>query len=101
MHIVLVQVHVKPGTVTAFIEATVENAALSREEPGVARFDVIQQAADPARFLLVEVYRNEEAAAAHKETAHYQKWRGTVADMMAEPRKGVPFVNISPEDKGW
>lgn len=101
MHIVLVQVHVKQGTVEAFKAASVENAACSVKEPGVARFDVIQQVADPTRFLLVEVYRDEVGAAAHKETAHYKAWRDTVADMMDEPRKGIPFVNVFPGEEGW
>jgi autoinducer 2-degrading protein len=101
MHIVLVQVHVKPESVEAFKEATIENASNSVREPGVARFDVIQQDADPARFMLVEVYHDEAGAAAHKETAHYAKWRDAVAEMMAEPRRGIKFTNVFPEDDEW
>ncbi len=101
MLIVLVHVHVKPESLAAFKAATQENARNSVREPGIARFDVIQQADDPARFVLVEVYRNESAAVAHKETAHYLKWRDTVAEMMAEPRKGIKYANIFPDDQGW
>ena len=78
-----------------------ENALNSMREPGVARFDVIQQNDDPCRFVLIEVYRDEKSPAAHKDTAHYRKWRDTVADMMAEPRQGIKYTNIFPEDQGW
>ncbi len=101
MHIVLVHVHVKPEFVEAFRQASLENARNSIREPGIARFDVIQQADDPARFILVEVYRTEEAPARHKETAHYLQWRDSVAEMMAEPRQGVRYRNLFPEDAGW
>ncbi len=101
MLIVLVHVHVKPESVDAFRAASLENARHSIREAGVARFDVIQQLDDPTRFVLVEVYRDEAAAAAHKETAHYARWRDTVADMMAEPRKGVRYTNQFPDDAGW
>ncbi len=99
--VVHVHVHVKPDCVEAFKAATVENARNSVREPGIARFDVIQQSGDPARFVLVEVYRTPEAPAAHKETAHYQVWRDTVADMMAEPRTAVKFSNVFPGDEAW
>ena len=99
--IVHVSVHVKPDRIDAFKAATVENARHSIEEPGVARFDVLQHAGEPARFVLTEVYRSPEAAAAHKETTHYQRWRDTVADMMAEPRSSVKFENIFPTDEQW
>jgi quinol monooxygenase YgiN len=101
MNIVHVHVHVKPEFVEAFKQATVENASNSVKEPGIARFDVIQQADDPTRFILVEVYKTAEASAAHKETAHYAKWRDAVADMMTEPRQGIKYGNIFPEDMGW
>jgi quinol monooxygenase YgiN len=101
MLVVLVHVHVKPECVAAFCEASVENARNSVRERGIARFDVIQQADDPTRFILVEVYRNEEATARHKETPHYAKWRDAVADMMAEPRKGVRYASVFPDDQGW
>jgi len=101
MLVVLVHVHVKPDCLQAFIQASLENARNSIKEPGIARFDVIQQNDAPGHFILVEVYRNEAAAAAHKETAHYAQWRDTVADMMAEPRKGVKYTNLFPDDQGW
>ena len=101
MNIVHVHVYVKPEFVEAFKQATVENASNSVKEPGIARFDVIQQTDDPTRFILVEVYKTADAPAAHKETAHYAKWRDTVADMLAEPRQGMKFLNVFPEDVGW
>ena len=101
MFIVHVQVRVKAESIEAFRQATIENAKHSLEELGVARFDVVQQRDEPARFVLVEVYRDEEGAAAHKETAHYQKWRDAVADLMAEPRSSVKFTNIFPGSTGW
>lgn len=101
MLIVHVHVHVKPESVEAFQEATLVNARASREEPGVARFDVVQQHDDPTRFVLVEVYRDADAAAAHKTTAHYPVWRDAVAPMMAEPRTSVKFHNIFPDDDQW
>src|SRR5207249_328632 len=101
MLIVHVHVHVKPEFVAAFREATLENARNSIEEPGIARFDVLQQADAPTRFVLVEVYRTPEAAAKHKETAHYAAWRERVAPMMAEPRSSVKFANVFPDDAQW
>ncbi len=101
MKIVLVHVHVKPECVDAFKQASLDNASNSVKEEGIARFDVIQQTDDPARFILFEVYRSAEAQSAHKETAHYARWRDTVADMMAEPRQGIKYQNIFPEDSGW
>lgn len=101
MLIVHVHVRVKSECIDAFRDATLENARKSVEEPGIARFDVLQQADDPARFVLVEVYRNSDAPAQHKETAHYQNWRDTVASMMAEPRSSVKFSNVHPDEQGW
>lgn len=101
MLIVHVYIQVKPGTEDAFIEAALENARNSVQEPGVARFDVIRETADPTRFVLLEVYRSADAAAQHKETAHYAKWRDTVSEMMAIPRVGVKFENLLPDDGGW
>jgi quinol monooxygenase YgiN len=98
MLIVHVFAHVKPDSIAAFQRASVENARQSVKEPGVARFDVIQQADDPSRFVLVEVYRTPEAPAAHKETAHYQAWRDAVAPMMAEPRTSVKYASVFPAD---
>ena len=97
MLIVHVHIQVKPDQVEAFKAASVENARNSRQEPGIARFDVFQQQDDPSRFVLVEIYRTAEAPAAHKQTAHYQKWAETVADMMAEPRFSVKFDAVDAE----
>jgi quinol monooxygenase YgiN len=101
MLIVHVHVQVKPEFIKAFIAATEENARNSVQEPGIARFDFAQQNDDPTRFVLVEVYRTTEAPAAHKETAHYAKWRDTVAEMMAAPRTSVKYSNLFPGDAGW
>jgi len=101
MLIVHVHVHVKPGSVDAFKEATLENARASVQEPGIARFDVMQQQDDATRFVFTEVYRTMEATAAHKETAHYAKWRDAVATMMAEPRQSVKFNAVFPDLEGW
>lgn len=101
MLVVHVHVRVNAGDVEAFKKATVENARQSVQEPGIARFDVVQQQDDPTRFVLVEAYRTVEGAAAHKETKHYQVWRDTVAPMMAEPRASVKYTNVFPGIKGW
>lgn len=101
MLIVQVHVHVKPEAIEAFKQATLKNARSSLSERGVARFDVIQEAADPSRFVLVEVYRDEAAPAEHKATAHYAQWRDAVADMMAEPRTSVRYENVFPDAGGW
>ena len=101
MLIAHVFVRVKPDRVEAFQAATLENARNSVQEPGIARFDVIQQQDDPARFVLVEVYRTPEDPAKHKETAHYQKWRDAVAGMMAEPRSSIKYANVFPDEAGW
>ena len=101
MLVVHVQVHVKQECVDAFKEASLANARESIKEPGIARFDVVQQQDDPARFVLVEAYRSPEAPAAHKETRHYQVWRDAVAPMMAEPRSSVKYGNLFPEDAAW
>lgn len=101
MLIVHVYCVVKPDTVDAFREATLENARNSVQEPGIARFDVLQQQDDPTRFMLVEVYRDADAPARHKETAHYQRWRDDVAPMMAEARHSVKYFNCFPDDAGW
>ncbi len=98
MLIVQVNVRVKPECVDAFRAATVENARHSIQEAGIARFDVLQQADDPTRFILIEAYRTPEAPAQHKETAHYQTWRDKVAPMMAEPRASTKWSNVFPPD---
>ena len=102
MLIVHVHVHVKPEHVGAFREATLENARHSVEEPGVLRFDVIEERGRPERFVLVEIYRTEDDAAKHKETAHYLAWRDRVAEMMADPRSSVKYEAAFPIDElGW
>ena len=101
MLVVHIHVHVKPEAVEAFKQATLANARASLKEPGVVRFDVVQQQDDPTRFVFVEVYRDAAAAAAHKETKHYPVWRDAVAPMMAEPRSSVKYSNLFPVDEGW
>ena len=101
MLVVHVHVRVKPESVEPFKQASLENARQSAREPGIARFDVVQQQDDPTRFVLVEVYRTPQAPGAHKETSHYQTWRDLVAPMMAEPRSSVKFTNVFPDDLGW
>ncbi|MCB9140122.1 MAG: antibiotic biosynthesis monooxygenase [Caldilineaceae bacterium] len=101
MYITHVFVHVKPEQVDAFKAAALDNARNSVQEPGIARFDVVQQQDDPTRFVLVEVYRTADDSARHKETAHYARWRDAVADMMAEPRTAVRYANIFPGESGW
>lgn len=101
MFIVCVHVHVKSDCVEAFKQASMENARNSVNEPGIARFDVIQQQDDPTRFVLVEVYRTPDDPAKHKETEHYKTWRDTVESMMAEPRSAVKYDNVWPDEAGW
>jgi quinol monooxygenase YgiN len=103
MSLLVVHVHVRvnPGSVEAFLAATAENSRQSLLEPGIARFDVVQQIDDPTRFVLVEAYRTPEAPALHKETAHYALWRDTVAPMMAEPRSSVKFLSVAPGPDAW
>lgn len=101
MRIVHVEVYVKPEHLEAFRRATIENARQSLLEPGIARFDVLQDRDDPCRFVLSEAYRSEDAPARHKETAHYAVWRDTVATMMAEPRRSRTFDNAHPDDAQW
>jgi (4S)-4-hydroxy-5-phosphonooxypentane-2,3-dione isomerase len=101
MLIVHVHVHVKPESLEEFRQATMENARASVQEPGIARFDVMQSQDDATRFVLTEVYRTQEAAAAHKETAHYAKWRDAVAPMMAEPRQSVKYKAVFPDVNEW
>jgi autoinducer 2-degrading protein len=97
MHVTLVHVRVRPESVEAFVEATRRNHVNSIEEPGNRRFDVLQDPQDPSRFILYEAYVSEAAAKAHKETDHYRAWRDTVAEMMAEPRRGEPLKGLFPE----
>jgi autoinducer 2-degrading protein len=99
--VVQVDVLVVADQVESFRSATVDNATASRTEPGVVRFDVLQDRADPGHFVLIEVYRDERAAVAHKQTEHYRTWRDTVAAMMAGPRSSRRYVNVFPDDAGW
>jgi autoinducer 2-degrading protein len=101
MLVVLVQAHVKVTAVNDFVDATLRNARASLEEPGVARFDVIQQFDDPTRFVLVEAYYSSEGATAHKDTAHYQEWRDRVAPLMEEPRSSVKYGGVFPSPEDW
>ena len=101
MLIVHVSVRVKSACIDEFVEATLENARLSLLEPGVARFDVLQDKANPERFVLNEIYRTTEAAAQHKATAHYAKWRDTVGEMMAEARSSTQFSTLFPSDEAF
>jgi autoinducer 2-degrading protein len=101
LFIVHVDVAVVPDQLDAFRAATQQNAVASRDEPGIVRFDVLSDRADPIHIVLVEIYSDEAAAAAHKDTAHYQQWRDIVAPMMARPREATRYVNISPDDSDW
>ncbi len=101
MLVVHIQISVKPECVAAFQDATIANARESLKEPGIARFDFVQQTDAPTRFALVEAYRNPEAQARHRETRHYQIWRDAVAPMMAEPRVSVKFTSLHPPEDKW
>lgn len=101
MLIVQVHVHVKIGATDKFIEATVKNATKSINEPGIARFDIIQQEDDPERFLLIEMYTDKNAPAKHKGAEHYAIWRKTVEPMMVGPRRSIRYMNIFPDDNKW
>lgn len=101
MFIVHVFVKVKEDQIEAFKQASLENARHSVQEPGIARFDVIQQQDDASQFVLVEVYRTPDDPAKHKATAHYAVWRDAVADMMAEPRHSIKYDNVFPDENGW
>ncbi|MFN5746253.1 MAG: antibiotic biosynthesis monooxygenase [Methylococcaceae bacterium] len=96
MHVTLVHIHVKPHCLDAFIEATRINHQSSVLEAGNCRFDVLQNPSDPHRFVLYEAYVSADAAAAHKQTAHYAVWRDAVAEMMAEPRQGLAMLGLFP-----
>ncbi|MEF8984188.1 MAG: antibiotic biosynthesis monooxygenase [Bacteroidales bacterium] len=95
----LVHVYVKEEYIDQFIEATIENHQASVQEPGNLRFDVLQDDQNPAKFVLYEAYESEEAAAAHKQTDHYKKWKETVADWMDKPREGIKHQIVAPKDK--
>ena len=99
MIVTCVYVNVKSGEIKRFIEATVANHLESLKEPGNLRFDFIQQADDPCRFMIYESYESDEAAAAHKNTAHYLRWRDAVKELMAEPRYGIRYNIIEPKER--
>jgi (4S)-4-hydroxy-5-phosphonooxypentane-2,3-dione isomerase len=101
MHIVLVHIHVKPENVEEFKLATLDNARNSVLEPGVVRFDMLQQADAPARFVLIEIYKTPEDQLKHRDTRHYLTWRDAVTNWMAEPRVGIKYSNLFPDDAGW
>ena len=101
MYIVHVSIHVKSDRIDEFKLASMDNAQHSIQEEGVARFDVIQEVENPRRFLLVEVYRSEQAAAEHKTTPHYERWRVAVEPLLAEPRARVIYGNVFPDEEGW
>jgi len=101
MLVVHVQVRVVPGHKDEFRQASLVNARASLLEPGVARFDVVQEIDDPARFVLVEAYRDDAAPAAHKETSHYKAWREAVEPWMAEPRRSTKYREVHPEASRW
>lgn len=101
MLIVHVAVHVHASDVDAFIAASAANARASIREPGIVRFDLVQQLDDPTRFLLIEIYRTEDDPARHKETSHYLTWRDTVEPMMAEPRRSMKYRALLPDDAEW
>lgn len=101
MLIMHIHIRVKPEFIDAFKQASLANAQESVKEPGIARFDVVQQQDDPTRFVLIEAYRSAEATAAHKQTKHYETWRATAEPMMAEPRTRATFTNVFPADEGW
>jgi (4S)-4-hydroxy-5-phosphonooxypentane-2,3-dione isomerase len=101
MYIILVHIHIKAESMEEFKLATLDNAKNSVQETGVERFDVLQQSEDPTRFTLVEVYRSSDDHAKHRETAHYERWRDRVTDMMVDPRVGIKYSNVFPEDKDW
>jgi len=96
MHVTLVHVHVKSEHVDRFVAATLRNHQGSVREPGNLRFDVLQSEDDPTRFVLVEIYRDAAAAAAHKTEPHYLAWRDEVAEWMASPREGHRYRMLAP-----
>ena len=101
MIIVHINLHTREEMIDAFKEANIKNASNSIKEPGILRFDVLQQEDDPSRFLLVEIYKNEKAVSAHKETEHYAEWLKAAVPMLAEPRSRVFYRNIFPDEKEW
>ena len=101
MHILQVHIKVKPERIDDFIQATIANAASSLQEAGCVRFDLIQEAAEPSHFELIEVYRDPTSHAAHRETPHYNLWAERTADMFAEPRSRTVYRNVYPHDDAF
>lgn len=101
MHVVFVHIHIKPDCIQEFIDASIENARNSIQESGIVRFDFFQQVDDPARFILVEIYKTPADQVKHRETDHYLAWRDKVAEMMAEERVGIKYRNLYPADSAW
>jgi len=101
MVIVHVFIKIKPGMTEPFKAATLKNAQNSIKEPGILRFDFMQQEDDPLSFLLVEVYKDDNAIIQHKETSHYAEWCKVAEHLIAEPRERIRYANIFPEDKEW
>ena len=101
MMLMIVRLRVKPEHVEAFRNASIQNARHSAQEPGVARFDLIQDADDPTRFMFIEAFRSPEDHAKHRETDHYLTWRDTVADMTSEPRSATRYMSVFPADSAW
>ncbi len=97
MHVTLVHVHVVASHIEEFIAVSKLNHDASIQEPGNLRFDILQNPSDPTRFVLYEAYRSENDAQAHKQTAHYMRWRETVANWMASPREGITFNGLFPQ----
>lgn len=100
MHTVIVTIRVEPGRIDEFVKETLENVRATLKEPGVMRFDLLREAEDPSRFLLVEVYRHAEDQVSHKETAHYKRWAAEVETLLAEPRTRKIYHTLSPMDSG-
>ncbi len=101
MYVITVQLKVKPDRIDQFLQLTLDNATKARKEPGCVRFDVLRSEKEPDRFLFYEVYRSPEDHKAHQQTAHYFAWRDNVGDLLAEPRVGSRFLNVSPADSEW
>jgi (4S)-4-hydroxy-5-phosphonooxypentane-2,3-dione isomerase len=101
MHILHIHLKVKPEHIDDFIAVTIENASASVQEPGCLRFDVIQETADPSHFELVEIYRDQAAHAAHRESPHYNAWAGRALDMLAEPRSRTIYRSVYPADSAF
>ncbi len=101
MHILQVFMHVKADRLEEFARVAERNATASIQEPGIARFDLLQQSDDPTRFMLFEAYRTPEDAVKHKDTEHYRRWAREVEPLLAEPRTRLTYINIFPDDSGW